>query len=109
MERLIKQSRFPALRTFEGYEFDPITFPSLLFNVISAGYQRQSVIVTSTLEFGWWTEVFGDDRLTAALIDRFGLHVRMLGFSGQSYRYKQAVHSRGGDGQDRQDSVLSPS
>ena len=36
----------------------------LLFNVISAAYEHQSVIVTSNLEFGRWVEVFGDDRLT---------------------------------------------
>jgi len=194
VERFIKQARFPALRTFEGYEFDPITFPKgfdkdrllslefidrrenilcigavgtgkthlaialglkactqgkavrffravdlttelsdrrrdgtltrfqkqlasldvliidelgyipfdrvasqLLFNVISVAYEHQSVIVTSNLEFGRWVEVFGDDRLTAALIDRLVHHAHILGFAGQSYRYKQALKAQGGD------------
>lgn len=72
------------------------TASQLLFNVISNSYERQSVIVTSNLEFGRWNQVFGDDRLTAALIDRLVHHAHILAFSGQSYRYRQAMESRGG-------------
>lgn len=73
------------------------TASQLLFNVISSSYEKQSVIVTSNLEFGRWNEVFGDDRLTAALIDRLVHHAHILGFSGQSYRYREALRSQGGD------------
>lgn len=63
----------------------------LLFSVISSCYERQSVIVTSNLELGRWNEVFGDDRLTAALIDRLVHHAHILSFSGESYRFRQAM------------------
>lgn len=70
------------------------TASQLLFNVISNSYERQSVIVTSNLEFGRWNQVFGDDRLTAALVDRLVHHAHILAFTGQSYRYRQAIESK---------------
>ena len=63
----------------------------LLFSVISNSYEQQSIIVTSNLEFGRWNEVFGDDRLTAALIDRVVHHAHILAFTGKSYRFRQAM------------------
>lgn len=63
----------------------------LLFSVISNCYERQSVIITSNLELGRWNEVFGDDRLTVALIDRLVHHAHILSFSGESYRFRQAM------------------
>ncbi len=52
----------------------------LLFNVVALGYERQSVIVTSNLQFGQWNTVLGDNRLTAALIDRLAHHAHILAF-----------------------------
>jgi len=46
----------------------------LLFPVISDCYKRKSLIITSNLEFPQWNTVFGDNRLTAALIDRLIHH-----------------------------------
>lgn len=66
----------------------------LLFSVISNCYEKQSIIVTSNLELGRWNEVFGDDRLTAALIDRLIHHAHILAFSGESYRFKQALNRK---------------
>lgn len=66
----------------------------LLFTVISNSYEHQSIIITSNLEFGRWNEVFGDDRLTAALIDRLVHHSHILAFSGQSFRFRQAMAGR---------------
>lgn len=63
----------------------------LLFNVISNSYEQQSVIVTSNLQFGRWNEMFGDDRLTAALIDRLVHRAHILGFTGPSLRYEEAM------------------
>lgn len=193
VQRLIKEARFPSVKTFDGYQFDPIRFPAgfdkeqlmslefieqkknvlcigavgtgktylatalgvkacaqgkrvrfyravdlctelsekhrsgelgkalrklqksdllildevgyipfdktssqLLFNVLSNAYEQQSVIVTSNLEFGRWNEIFRDDRLTAALIDRLVHHAYILGFTGTSFRYREAVIARGG-------------
>ncbi len=67
----------------------------LLFTVISNTYETQSIIVTSNLEFGRWNEVFGDDRLTAALIDRLVHHSHILAFRGDSFRLRQALARRG--------------
>lgn len=63
----------------------------LLFGVISDCYERKSLIVTSNLEFSNWNTVFGDNRLTAALIDRLIHHSHILIFSGDSYRLKQSM------------------
>ena len=73
------------------------TASQLLFNVLSNAYEQQSIIVTSNLEFGRWNEIFRDDRLTAALIDRLVHHAYILGFTGTSFRYREAVLARGGD------------
>ncbi len=42
----------------------------LLFNVVAQAYEKQSIIITSNLQFGQWNSVLGDARLTAAMIDR---------------------------------------
>ena len=63
----------------------------LLFQVISRSYEQQSVIVTTNLEFGRWQEMFGDEKLTAALVDRLVHHAHILTFEGESYRFKQAM------------------
>lgn len=63
----------------------------LLFHLISECYERNSVIITSNLEFGQWTSIFGDGRLTGALIDRLVHHAHILAFEGDSYRLKHAL------------------
>jgi len=60
-------------------------------NVIADCYERRSVIVTSNLEFGQWNQIFGDDRLTAALMDRLVHHAHILAFTGESVRLRQAM------------------
>ena len=64
----------------------------LLFQVISDCYERESLIITSNLEFSQWNTVFGDNRLTAALIDRLIHHSHIVIFSGESYRRTQSMH-----------------
>ena len=63
----------------------------LLFQVISDCYERKSLIITSNLEFSQWNTVFGDNRLTAALIDRLIHHSHICIFSGESYRLTQSM------------------
>jgi len=67
------------------------TGAELLFEVFSQRYERGSVLVTSNLPFDEWTEVFGSERLTGALLDRLTHHVDILEMNGDSYRLK---HSR---------------
>jgi len=66
----------------------------LLFSVIAECYEQRSVIVTSNLEFGQWNTIFGDNRLTAATIDRLVHHAYILAFNGSSYRLKQALENK---------------
>ena len=63
----------------------------LLFQVISDCYERKSLIITSNLEFSQWNTVFGDNRLTAALVDRLIHHSHIVIFSGESYRLTQSI------------------
>ena len=67
------------------------TGAELLFEVFSQRYERGSTMVTTNLPFDEWTEVFGSERLTGALLDRLTHHVHILEMYGESYRLK---HSR---------------
>ena len=63
----------------------------LLFQVISDCYERKSLIITSNLEFSQWNTVFGDNRLTAALVDRLIHHSHIVILTGESYRLTQSM------------------
>ena len=69
------------------------TGAELLFEVFSQRYERGSILVTTNLPFDEWTEVFGSERLTGALLDRLTHHVHILEMNGDSYRLR---HSRKG-------------
>lgn len=73
----------------------------LLFQVVSDCYEQKSLIITSNLEFSQWNAVFGNDKLTAAMIDRLIHHSHILVFSGPSHRLEESVRRqrRGGAGQ----------
>ena len=60
----------------------------------NSSYSRTSILVTSNLPFDEWTEVFGSERLTGALLDRLTHHVHILECNGESYRLKQARASK---------------
>jgi DNA replication protein DnaC len=68
----------------------------LLFQVISDCYEQKSLIITSNLEFRQWNTIFGDNRLTAALVDRLIHHSHIMVFSGDSYRLKQSMQQQRG-------------
>lgn len=63
----------------------------LFFQLISAWYEQKSLIITSNLEFSQWNRVFGDSRLTAALVDRVIHHAHILNFTGDSFRITHAL------------------
>jgi len=62
----------------------------LLFEMISQRYERGATLITSNLPFDEWTEVFGSERLTGALLDRLTHHVNILEMNGESYRLAQS-------------------
>jgi DNA replication protein DnaC len=64
----------------------------LLFSFLSAVHEQVSMIVTTTVPFAEWTSLFGgDQRLTAALLDRLAFHAHVLQFSGQSFRLRHSL------------------
>jgi DNA replication protein DnaC len=66
----------------------------LLFETFSQRYERVSTLITSNLPFEEWTELFGSERLTGALLDRITHHVHILEMNGDSYRLKQSRRKR---------------
>ncbi len=58
----------------------------LLFNLLADRYERRSTIVTTNLAFSEWVQVFGDEKLTTALLDCLGHHAHILTPKGESYR-----------------------
>ncbi len=86
---LIRLARYPLLVIDEvGYiPFEPEA-ANLFFQLVSARYERASLIVTSNKPFGRWGEVFGDDVVAAAMIDRLVHHAEVIALKGDSYRLK---------------------
>lgn len=71
-----------------GYiPFDPEA-ANLMFSLVSSRYERASMIVTSNKPFSAWGEIFGDDIVAAAMIDRLVHHAEILALKGDSYRLK---------------------
>ena len=66
------------------------TGAELLFEVFSQRYEQGSTLVTSNLPFNEWTEIFGSERLTGALLDRLTHHVHILEMNGESFRLIQS-------------------
>src|SRR6202050_4860996 len=66
------------------------TGAELLFEVFSRRYERSSTLVTSNLPFNEWTEAFGSERPTGALLDRLTHHVHILEMNGDSFRLKSS-------------------
>ena len=90
--RLQKQLTNCRLLIVDELGFVPLskTGAELLFDLFSQRYERGSILVTSNLPFDEWTEVFGSERLTGALLDRLTHHVHILEMNGDSYRLKQS-------------------
>ena len=81
------------------------TGAELLFEVFSQRYERGSVLVTTNLPFDEWTEVFGSERLTGALLDRLTHHVHILEMNGESYRLRHSRESTAPQTPDKSDEV----
>jgi DNA replication protein DnaC len=86
---LTRLGRIPLLVVDEvGYIPFEAEAANLFFQLVSARYERASVIVTSNKPFGRWGEVFGDATVAAAMIDRLVHHAEVVSLKGDSYRLK---------------------
>lgn len=91
----IKKSEILVLDEVGYVPFEQVG-SELLFNVVADCYERQSVIVTTNLEFGQWSSVFGDTKLTSALVDRLVHHAHIISFTGESNRLAEALKRMNG-------------
>lgn len=69
-----------------GYIPFDATAANLFFQLVAARYEQGSLLVTSNMPFGRWGEIFGDDIVAAAMIDRLVHHADVLTLTGTSYR-----------------------
>ena len=66
----------------------------LLFQALAERHERKSVIITTNLGFGDWTQIFGDPTLTAALLDRITHKARIINCTWDSYRLKDTLKKK---------------
>ena len=100
LSRLEKQWLTPHVVILDELGYIPFskTGSELLFQFCSARYERGSLIITTNLEFPKWTEVLGDEQMTAALLDRLTHNAHILNINGESFRFRQALAKQTNNG-----------
>jgi len=63
----------------------------LIFQILAERHERKSVMITTNMGFGDWTQIFGDPSMTAALLDRITYKAHVINCSWESYRLKQTL------------------
>jgi len=92
LQRMHKQLQRIELLLIDEMGYVPFTKTAaeLLFEIISRAYEHHSVMLTTNLAFEQWTEIFGSERLTGALLDRLTHRCHIIEANGESYRLRQA-------------------
>ena len=93
VEKVLAQARKHDLLILDELGFIPFSERGshLLFQFCSAMHEQVSLLITTNLRFGAWTQVFGDEHLTAALLDRLTHRSTILEFVGESYRFRERM------------------
>ncbi len=93
VQRLINQALKCHLVVVDELGFIPFSDVGgqLMFQFCSALHERVAVLVTTNLRFADWTQVFGNERMTAALLDRLTHRAHILEFRGESFRFRQRM------------------
>ena len=96
LNRFLKQLYKADLIICDEWGYIPLEIDGskLLFQVISDCYEQRSVIITTNLGFSRWVNIFYDEQMTAAMIDRLVHHSYLLVFEGPSYRVKNSLMNR---------------
>jgi DNA replication protein DnaC len=91
LERTLKQMTYPKLLILDELGYLPLTQQeaSLFFRLVVRRYERGSLIVTSNKSFLDWGEIFNDQVLATAILDRLLHHSTTLNIKGESYRLKE--------------------
>ena len=97
LHRLLKQwRRFDLIIVDElGYLPFSTAGAQVLFQFFADRHEVASVAISSNLEFGRWNEIFGDERMTAALLDRLTHRGQVLVIDGESFRLKESLRRQG--------------
>lgn len=91
LAQFIQAAQHHQLIVLDELGFIPFntTAAHLIFQFCSALYERVALILTTNLKFAEWTQVFGEEKLTLALLDRLTHKAHIIEFTGDSYRFRQ--------------------
>jgi DNA replication protein DnaC len=96
LHRFIAMAHKQDLIVLDELGFIPFT-PNgahALFTFCSELYERTAMILTTNLQFANWIQLFGDERLTAALLDRLTHHAHIVELTGESFRFRQRMQEK---------------
>jgi DNA replication protein len=93
LSSLMKQISKAGLLVCDEWGYVPLDRigAQLLFEVVSECYERKSLIINTNIEFSRWVNVFYDEQMTGAIIDRVLHHCHLLLFPGPSNRMRESA------------------